>query len=259
MGVARKATRAVTRPVKRAVRRQARRQWRRACYVTGAAVLVGAGCQALPGGGGVALPSLPSLPTLPSLPSLPGDDPAPTPTVAPVELAALRIHDGPHPGPRYDRGEWPHWLDPDSNGCDARRDALIAAANPPAQVGPGCRITGGQWYSDFDGVTTTDPGTFDVDHVVPLAEAHRSGGWAWSTDRRAQYANDPAVLWAVSATSNRAKSDKDPADWRPPAQGVWCTYARRWVHVKVTYDLTAESRERDALGAMLDTCPKEHP
>ena len=56
-----------------------------------------------------------------------------------------------------------------------------------------------------------------MDHVVPLAEAYRSGGGRWSTDQRARFANDPAELWPVSAASNRSKSDR-PARRVAPAR-----------------------------------------
>lgn len=169
-------------------------------------------------------------------------------------LALVAVSDTPSPGEPYRRDLWPHWKDPDGNGCDAREDALVKASNPPAQVGSGCKVGPGAWRSDYDGLTFTEPGKLDVDHVVPLAEAHRSGGSTWSTDRRAAYANDQAGLWPVSAASNRSKSDQDPATWRPPERGVWCTYAHRWLQVKTTYTLTMDTPERDALGEMLSTC-----
>ncbi|MEV6878626.1 hypothetical protein AB0M82_37025, partial [Amycolatopsis sp. NPDC051128] len=43
---------------------------------------------------------------------------------------------------------------------------------------------------------------------------------------RERYANDPAVLVAVTATSNRAKGDQDPARWLPALDR--CGYVARW-------------------------------
>ena len=114
----------------------------------------------------------------------------------------------------------------------------------------------GEWTSDYDGVTTTDPSTIDIDHVVPLDNAHISGGWAWTPAQRLAYANDQADLWAVSAKSNRAKGAASPDQWRPPNEAIWCLYARRWLAIKIHWALTATTRERDALGQMLDTCPR---
>lgn len=40
----------------------------------------------------------------------------------------------------------------------------------------------------------------------------------------------------------------------PPNEAAWCRYATAWVTVKVTWSLTPTTRERDALGQMLDRC-----
>jgi len=183
--------------------------------------------------------------------STPGAGPASPSTVA---LAALEIDDGPPPA-GYLRELFPTWKDTDHNGCDAREDALAAASHPAAERSGRCKVVRGSWVSAYDGLTTTDPGALDIDHVVPLANAWRSGADRWTTDQRALYANDQADLWVVSAGSNRSKGDRAPDEWRPPRQDVWCEYATRWVGIKQRWHLTATTAERDALGQMLDTCP----
>lgn len=145
------------------------------------------------------------------------------------------------------------WQDPDRNGCDARKDALRAQSTPPL-TGPRCATTGGHWPLVYVPGDTTNPADVDVDHVVPLANAWRSGARTWPTDRLVAYAADPAVLWVVDDGANQAKGDRGPEQWRPQVRAVWCTYATRYTGIKVTYGLTATSAERDALGQMLDTC-----
>lgn len=78
----------------------------------------------------------------------------------------------------YDRALFPHWIDADGDGCDTRREVLIAEAVEPPSIGAGCYLTGGRWLSLYGGIETTDPGTFDLDHVVALAEAWDSGASA---------------------------------------------------------------------------------
>jgi hypothetical protein len=180
--------------------------------------------------------------------------PAPGPVDPRAELARLAIDDRPYTGPAYRREDWPHWKDPDGNGCDAREDALIAASVDKPHVSRGCKVTAGRWPLVYVPGETTDPGQVDVDHVVPLGNAARSGGGAWSTDQRARYANDPAVLWVVDDGANQSKGDRSPDVWRPQVRGVWCTYATRWLQIKVTYELTVTTAERDALGQMLEEC-----
>ncbi len=174
-------------------------------------------------------------------------------------LEPLVIDDRPSPDRPYRREEWPHWDDIDGNGCDGREDALRLASQQPPQIGDGCRVVSGSWVSPYDGVVTSDPADIQIDHLVPLADAFTSGGWRWEAGRRRLFANDQQELVAASAASNQAKGSKAPDEWRPPDRAVWCAYAVAWVRVKVTYDLTATTRERDALGQMLDTCGPETP
>jgi hypothetical protein len=59
-------------------------------------------------------------------------------------------------------------------------------------------------------------------------------------------------LLAVSATSNRQKGDKDPAEWLPELESYQCEYARAWIQVKQYYGLSVDSLEKAALGDILD-------
>ena len=174
-------------------------------------------------------------------------------------LAHLRIVDAAVSPQGYSRDLFPTWLDLDRNGCDARDDTLIAESLVPAQVSysDGCDVVSGRWMSIYDGLEVTEPSDLDVDHLVPLADAWRSGAHAWDAVRRAAFANDlafPDHLIAVTASTNRSKSDSPPNEWRPPQQETWCRYATAWVTVKVNWSLTITTPERDALGQMLDTC-----
>ena len=93
--------------------------------------------------------------------------------------------------------------------------------------------------------------------MVPLAEAWDSGASAWTPARREAYANDqgaPSSLIAVSGSSNRSKSDKDPADWLP-VEAFRCEYTGAWVATKLRWQLPADPAERDALTRLAESCP----
>lgn len=156
----------------------------------------------------------------------------------------------------YQRSLYLHWIDADKDGCNTRYEVLIAEAVRRPTVGAGCWLRGGTWRSYYDGATTSNPSTFDVDHLVPLAEAHDSGGYAWSAETRTRYANDladPRTLVAVTARSNRTKSDADPAQWLP-ARGK-CRYVREWVAVKLRWSLSVDRAEQRKLIALAAKCP----
>ena len=120
-----------------------------------------------------------------------------------------------------------------------------------------CRVSEGSWFAAYTGTTVTDPGALDIDHLVPLANAHRSGAWAWSPEQKRSFANsldDPDHLIAVTASANRSKGAKGPDEWRPPDESYWCEYATDWIRVKQTWSLSATSTEANALREMLTAC-----
>jgi hypothetical protein len=214
----------------------------------------GASSSTQPGASAATVP-----PTTVSASATTAAQPTTTTTIVPSvrdRLAVLGIDDRPSPVGSYRRDDWPHWQDIDGNGCDARQDTLILWSTTPATVdrSRGCKVLAGTWVSPYDGKVTASPADIQIDHLVPLAEAFRSGGWQWDAGRRRQFANDPIELVAASASSNNAKSDSPPNEWRPWRTESWCAYADRWVTVKATYGLTVTTEERDALGQMLDTC-----
>jgi hypothetical protein len=218
--------------------------------------LLGASLLALAGCGSVATPSTSTVTTTTVTTTAgPTTTSIPTVTVAVEQLRSLPVDDRPAPDRPYRREDWKHWEDIDGDGCDARQQALIAQSITPAQVDPfTCTVVAGDWLSPYDGVEGSSPGDFDIDHVVPLENAHRSGGWQWTAAQRRLFANDQAELLVVSAASNRSKGSKTPDQWRPPHRASWCRYATTWVSVKATWGLTVTTEERDALGQMIDTC-----
>ncbi|MCX4690642.1 HNH endonuclease family protein [Kitasatospora purpeofusca] len=157
----------------------------------------------------------------------------------------------------YVRTAYKHWTDADHNGCNARKDTIISEALEAPEVGPGCTLTGGTWFSPYDDVVVTDASGLDVDHLIPLAENWDSGGFGWTAKEREQYANDledSRTLIAVTARSNRSKSDKDVAEWLPPAVEYRCHYTQDWVAVKTRWGLSVDPAELAALHRIAAGC-----
>jgi hypothetical protein len=171
-----------------------------------------------------------------------------------VDLTKLTI--APERGSGYKRSLFPHW-DEDSKNCSVREKVLISESLKPVQVDPKtCSVVSGSWFSLYDGLTLSSPSSIDIDHVVSLKEAWDSGAWSWTTDKRRLFANDLSSefsLRAVSAKSNRSKSDKDPASWLPVPQAR-CQYLYDYVKVKTSWGLSVDKAELAALEKLNASC-----
>ena len=159
----------------------------------------------------------------------------------------------------YDRArQYGGWIDADRDCMNTRHEVLAEESLvPPVLSANGCKVIGGLWYGLFTGRTFTDPRQLDIDHLVPLAEAHQSGAHAWDRQTRREYANDldnPGHLIAVHAGTNRAKGAKDPAEWLPPNESFHCAYVLAWVGVKRAWGLTADRAEAAAIARVLEGC-----
>ena len=120
-----------------------------------------------------------------------------------------------------------------------------------------CQVATGRWFGVFDGHHLENAGHVDVDHIVPLKNAHNSGGWAWSPEEKEEYANhleDDDHLIAVAFRANRSKGARGPEEWRPRDEGYWCQYATDWSEIKEWWDLTMTDPEAEAVVEMLQKC-----
>ncbi len=161
--------------------------------------------------------------------------------------------------PEYDRDDWGDWIDADGDCQDTRQEVLIDESSTPVtfRTANGCRVTSGTWEGPFTGEQFTNPGRLDIDHLVPLKNAHDSGAYDWSRAKKTRFANDLSYdghLNAVLNSENRKKGSKGPEEWMPPDRSYWCEYATHWIKIKVAWDLTATERELAALKDMIATC-----
>ena len=155
----------------------------------------------------------------------------------------------------YERAPFKLWVDSNKNGCDTRAEVLIAEAKVKPKKSGKCKLIGGKWLSSYDGVKYTDPSKLDIDHLVPLAEAWRSGAWAWTDEKRMEFANnleDAWVLNAVTASVNRSKGDRDISEWLPKKNV--CAYLGSWVLIKARFELTVDVAEAKVISKYYESC-----
>ena len=186
----------------------------------------------------------------------------PTPTAvhtSPPNILRVTVSEVPADLPQYERQNWKHWTDADGD-CQVVRDEVLAAeSRGPVSYrsDEGCRVAAGEWIAPYTGQVVTNPRELDIDHMVPFGNAHRSGAWTWSAERKEQYANylgDPQHLIAVTASAKRSKGARGPEAWQPEDQRYWCQYAVDWITIKDAWGLTVTQAEHDALRQMLNTC-----
>ncbi|MFT2014965.1 HNH endonuclease family protein [Streptomyces sp. 796.1] len=154
----------------------------------------------------------------------------------------------------YSRDKFPHWST-QSGSCNTR-EVVLKRDGKNVETNSSCAAVKGTWFSPYDGATWRAASDVDIDHVVPLSEAWKSGASSWTNSRREGFANDltRSQLIAVTDNVNQAKGDKDPGKWLPPTKSYHCTYARMWVSVKHYYKLSVDSAEKSALSRILNGC-----
>lgn len=163
----------------------------------------------------------------------------------------------------YERSLYKHWSDFNDDDEDTRVEVLIDESILPVSIqekSSGVRyVISGLWVDSYTGNHTTNPKDLQIDHMVPLKEAHISGAHAWDADKREQYANDlelDVALIAVWGGSNQSKGARDPANWMPPNRTYWCQYLDEWLAVKRKWGLTMDQKEADAIRTGLRVCDK---
>jgi hypothetical protein len=156
----------------------------------------------------------------------------------------------------YDRREWKHWTDADGDCQDARQEILIAAStiDPIYKTERKCKVSAGQWTDPYTGMGIQIASQIDIDHVVALRNAHDSGAAEWDLNTKSQFANDPANLMLSSRYANRSKGSRGPNEWLPPLAAYRCAYIRKWVAIKIEWNLTTTKCEQNHVDHMLKMC-----
>lgn len=192
----------------------------------------------------------------------PGTDTRP-PVDAATALAALPVK-GRAPLTGYSRARFgPAWTDIDRDGCD-QRNQILARDLTDEQVKPkthGCVVATGHLHDPYTGKQIAfrrgnkTSEAVQIDHVVALGDAWRTGAQQLDAPTLLQFANDPLNLLAVDGPTNQSKGDSDAASWLPPNRAYRCAYVSRQVAVKRRYRLWVTAAERSAIEGVLAGCP----
>lgn len=182
----------------------------------------------------------------------------------------------------YSRKEWKHWTGTEGRSCWNTREYILnrdavpgtvvymdksrqpttneeeaCAIGTPIEVDGKNRIdstNSGEWICPYNGQKITEASAIDIDHVIPLSNAARNGGQAWSAEKKEEFANDPENLLATSAKENRTKGDKGPGKYMPPLRAYRCQYAKTYTHLSHKYDLTITDSDYKVLKDTIESC-----
>lgn len=178
-------------------------------------------------------------------------------------LNTLTVVDNPSPSSRYDRDAFGfRSTDDDGDGCDVREAVLKRdMTNVTFTKAGGCKVKTGTLDDPYTGkqiaftrgVKTST--AVQIDHVVALENAWKSGASEWQSSQRVQFANDMYNLLAVDGPTNENKGSASAAAWLPPNKAYQCAYVARQIGVKAKYGLTVTGDEKLAMQGVLHTCP----
>ena len=139
------------------------------------------------------------------------------------------------------------------------------------------RVASGTWKIAYTGETLSFDSKEDIaknlqiDHIIPVAYAHRHGAASWDQDKKEEFYNDfgedapeswgenktidyPKVgnLIVSDAKSNIAKSDAGPSKWMPANPDYVLTYCEKWVKIAQTYGISLSQADVDTIKAVFD-------
>lgn len=156
------------------------------------------------------------------------------------------------------------WSDVDGNACDTRNDILRRDLRPlemmPDSV---CLVKAGVLHDPYTGQQihfnrgAKSSALVQIDHLVALSDAWRTGAAQLTAQQRLAFANDPLNLMAVDGESNQRKSDADAANWLPANTAFRCEYVSRQISAKAAYSLWVSVEEKASMLSTLRSCPTQ--
>ncbi|MCY4264589.1 MAG: HNH endonuclease [Gammaproteobacteria bacterium] len=158
----------------------------------------------------------------------------------------------------FNRDDWSFEEDFDQDCQSTRQEMLILTSRTEIKyTNPrNCVVRTGEWLDEYTGKTFTVAVQIDIDHVIPLMYAHTHGGDRWMPDKKLAFANDPLNIMLVEKQEIRRKGDRGPNRYLPREE-FQCEYAQLWNVLAEKYDLQLESRDRNKVRKILESCPDE--
>ncbi len=155
---------------------------------------------------------------------------------------------------KYQRADWEHWIDEDQNCLNTRAELLKARSKTQVTMRKkGCTVDRGEWEDYYTGRIHTVASFVEVDHIVPIYEAHKSGGKDWTASKKKEFANDLENLAITAKKLNRNKSAKIITQFKADSPERNKRYICTYFKIKSKYSLKFTEKEMTLIKAQ--TCP----
>lgn len=149
---------------------------------------------------------------------------------------------------KYYRKNWKHWTDQNQNCLNTRAEILKLRSLVPVLMNKkGCKVITGKWNDYYFPEEHTVAKKIDIDHLIPLMNAHRTGGQIWNKKQKEVFANDPENLVITNREYNRRKGAKGIDAWLPLHKDYACKYVKDWIKIKQKYSLIITDPEKNAI------------
>jgi hypothetical protein len=156
---------------------------------------------------------------------------------------------------KYSRKLYKHWSDKNKDCLDTRAEILRKRSLiPVATKKKGCKIVSGAWDDYYFNEKLYTAKQVDIDHLIPLKNAHLNGASEWTSQEKEIFANDPENLVITNKRYNRSKGAKGIDKWLPIEKPYACKYVRDWVKIKKKYGLNLSEPEVYSINAIKPTC-----
>ena len=148
-----------------------------------------------------------------------------------------------------------YWVDKDGDCRNLRHEMLMRQSLEEVTFKntKNCIVEGGLWVDPYTNKSIRLASDLDMDHVIPLAYAHKSGGAIWTTSKKRRFAMDETNLLLVDDGENSLKGAKGPSQYLP-IKSFQCDYARIWQTVSEKYKLDLSSADQTMLASVLNNC-----
>ncbi len=160
--------------------------------------------------------------------------------------------EAPKPTERYDREKhFGGWLEQrtDNTCLDTRGKVLRNHSLSKVNINS-CRVVSGEWHDPYTNLNYQRARDIQVDHVVALSNAYKTGAHQWAANKRCLYANylgNDFHLLPVEGEENERKLDYDPSRYIPPNREYTCQYLKTWLKIKNIWDLRLTFKEASAI------------